>query len=96
METNYQGKTRKEQNSQGVGVEECGIGNFESFKSIQMTITTYLQYEEIITDFNEKLWHTFLEQVVITDNKTAIFTFKKWAGNRIMISCPLFLLFTDE
>ena len=41
-----------------------------------MTITTYLQYEEIITDFNEKLCHTFLEQVVITDNKTAIFTFK--------------------
>lgn len=39
-------------------------------------VSSLFRQEELINEFNEKNWHTFLKQVFITDNKTAIFTFK--------------------
>lgn len=47
-------------------------------RSVKLTgfLTTLSQQQVLLTDFDEKLWHTMVEQVVITSEKTAKFTFK--------------------
>ncbi|MER0123336.1 recombinase family protein [Streptococcus sp. ZJ93] len=50
---------------------------------VKNLIDILIHQRHLLTDFDEKLWHTMVEQVTITKEKSAIFTFK--SGQKIII-----------
>ena len=43
---------------------------------VQEFISNLAKQESLLTEFDKKLWFTMVEQVIITKDKSAIFTFK--------------------